>query len=192
MNLCWCKVDIQDDSHAFFVSILWECGGINGHTKNHHLPKEDVPLLKSCGGCIWIRKLLGVVQAWHLLDVWKILTVPSGSLRSHLSVLLNGQSENLIVDSYRNLLNTFPSGFMKNFLMWSNFSLSSISEDTSWLQALPVFTDYSQSLWRFLLCFTLKSHWIEPQFCCLAYSVFLDFKIIENPVDLTSQLLVAN
>lgn len=136
MNLCWCKVHVQYDSHMFFVSILWGCVGTNRHTKNHHLPKEDVPLLKSYCGCIWIRKLLDMVRAWYLLDVWKItafLRVPCGSLRSHLSVMLHGQSENLIVASHKNLLNVFPTGFIQDFLMWNNFSLSTISENTSWL-----------------------------------------------------------
>lgn len=88
MNLCWCEVDIQDDSHVFFVSIK-KCGRINGHTKNHHLPKEDVPLLKSCGGCIWTENC----WVWEELDTCLMfggshpfLRVPSGSLRSQCDV----------------------------------------------------------------------------------------------------------
>lgn len=165
MNLCWCKVHVQYDSHTFFVSILWGCVGTNRHTKNHHLPKEDVPLLKSYSGCIWIRKLLDMVRAWYLLDVWKttaFLRVPCGSLRSHLSVMLDEQSENLIVAFHRNLLNIFATGFIQDFLMWNNFSLSTISENKA--DYGLVFTDYSQSLWWFLLCFTLKSHLFGSQF----------------------------
>lgn len=132
-------------------------------------PKEDAPLLKSHGGCIWIRKLLDMVRAWHRLDVWKItpfLRLPSSSLRSHLGVILNGQSENLVVAFHRNLLNIFPTGFMQNFLMWNNFALSTISENTSCLQPC-LFSLITQSLWWFLLCFTLKSHLFESQFWCL-------------------------
>lgn len=179
--------------HIFCVHSLGVWGDTQIYTKNHPLPKEAVPLLKSHGGCIWIRKLLDMERAWCLLDVWKItplFSVPSGSLRSHLSVMLDGQSENMIVAFPGNQLNISPTGFLQNFLTWNNFLLSLISENTSWLQPCFFHWLFTESLVVFAL-FYLKIPLVWVPVLVFGF-VFLDFKMIENPVDLTSQLLMAN